>query len=809
MANGRDARRNTHLASAASEKIDEAIKRVAGGVVNSPNPNVGAVQTGVLGGSAGVTAPSPHLGQTGVLGGSAGVTAPTDYAPAPLNSADLTALQNVDWGFLGPLPKGSQPPGPQGPAATGPERTGQAGVGFNFDNLMAHQTPQAQTAYTPPEIRDAFNTVADLENTDWSFLDKNKTVTPPPAAPPAAPPPGPAADNPLVNQFTGPGATTADELDAWYASQGIYPDTGGGGGAPAPASAPAPAGPAPANFYRPADLASQIRSLMGELSTTDYSQDIRDMIAGRRTGVTEAETRRRGQIDEIARQLGLNIDDLETGRAAQQKALVDAVAGRASGLTTGIDDRLAAARQDLGPQVSDEFERTAQLVSGLGASQAGSSQDAMARLAQVADMVAAERGAAPAQLGAEAKLALGDEAFRMLQGLDQEQTQRLLAESMRQEEFNTRRDEAMVQALLGDVGRREDFLTREAERLQGQAFQSDEAAAQRLWQSGEAGAQREWQGQQAIDQREWQGQQAVDERDWREGESALDRAMRVSESQLGRDLQRDQMAESARQRGLDRKFQSDEARKAGVRSTQAATTAFNRQQQQIFEAQTYEESVRVKEELAESAAAQAITQGSASAAAHFMGIVDDEGNPTAEGAAMWDAMPEAAKTQMYKDMVAAEDMEGARWQPGTYANMVGKYGEANSDHILHAEHMFGMTEEQQKEYLNSLMTTDDPLRTPAMDANDAQKINMFLAEIQAANAARQAANLAQAQLAAAGYADESGWSDEFRARQAGAAGAYGHDAFSPVDPSVGAPPGTVAAPGWRPGDSIRIGPGGY
>ena len=690
------------LQTPATKRIDEAITAVASGFMNTQNPNVGP-------------APTPSF-----------------------NFDALAALQT--------------PATPATPATPTPS--------FNFDDLVALQTPQTQTTYTPPEIRDAFNVVADLEalgQVDWGFLDKNKTVTPPPPGPgapppgPGAPPPGPGAPEPPAAveppAFTcppgtsdiGEGVCVPNEIIEAAGAPVAPPPPGPPAPAPAPGYVPPP-NLDPANLYRPADLESQIRALMGELSTTDYSQDIRDMIAGRRTGVTEAETRRRGQIDEIARQLGLNIDDLETGRAAQQKALIDAVAGRASGLTTGIDDRLAAARRDLGPQVSDEFERTAQLVSGLGASQAGSSQDAMARLAQVADMVAAERGAAPAQLGAEAKLALGDEAFRMLQGLDQEQTQRLLAESMRQEEFNTRRDEAMVQALLGDVGRREDFLTREAERLQGQAFQSDEQARQRLWQSGEAGAQRDWQGQQAIDQREWQGQQAVDERDWREGESALDRAMRVSESQLGRDLQRDQMAESARQRGLDRKFQSDEARKAGIRSTQAATTAFNRQQQQIFEAQTYEESVRVKQELAESAAAQAITQGSASAAQMFLGIGG------AEGAAMWDALPEAAKTQMYKDKVAAEDTQGARWQPGSYANMVGKYGEANSDHILHAEHMVMMPEEAHEGYLNSLMTTDDPLRTPAMDANDIEKINLFYAEIQAANAAQQAANLAAAQM---------------------------------------------------------------
>ena len=471
---------------------------------------------------------------------------------------------------------------------------------------------------------------------------------------------------------------------------------------------------------------------MGELTTTDYSQDIKNMIGERRTGVTEAESRRGTQIDEIARQLGIDVGALETGRLEQQKALIDAVAGRASGLTGGVADRLATARADLGPQVTDEFEQVAQLVGGQAGSQAASSQDAMSRLAQIANMASAERAAAPGQLGAEAKLALGDEAFRMLQGLDQEQTQRLLSESMRQEEFNTQRDEAMIGALLGDMGRREDFLTRESERLQGQAFQSDEQAMQRLWQSDEASAQRDWQGDQATDQRKWQGEQAVDERAWREGESVLDRALRVSEADLGRDLQRDQMAESGRQRGLDRKAQTD-----------AATTNFQRQQQQIREANTEQDRIRIANSAAESAAATAVAAGSAEAASFFMGVDGPE------GAALWDALPEAAKTQMYKDKVAAEDTQGARWNAGSYANMVGKYGQENSSHILHAEHMVMLTEDEQKVYLEALQA-EVGLEGGAMDADDIGRIRLFFAEIDAANKAVQAANQITARDAVGG-----------------------------------------------------------
>jgi hypothetical protein len=457
------------------------------------------------------------------------------------------------------------------------------------------------------------------------------------------------------------------------------------------------------------------------------------MVGDRRVDVGLAETRRGSQIDEIARQLGVDVGALETGRLGQQQALIDAVAGRASGLTGGVADRLTTARADLGPQVTDEFEQVAQLVGGQVGSQAASSQDAMARLAQIANMASAERAAAPGQLAAESKLALGDEAFQMLQGLGQEQTQRLLSESMRQEEFNTQRDEAMIGALLGDMGRRENFLTSEAERLQGQAFQSDEQAMQRLWQGQQAVDQRTWQGGQATDQRTWQGEQAVDERTWRGDESVLDRALRISESELGRDLQRDQMAESGRQRGLDRKAQSDEARKSGVRSTQAATKNFERQQQQIREANTEQDRIRLANSTAESAAAMAVAAGSAEAASFFMGVDGPK------GAALWDALPEAAKTQMYKDKIAAEDTQGARWNAGSYANMVGKYGENNSSHILHAEHMVGMTEDARAGYLADLQT-ESLMSGAAMDADDIGRIELFFAEIDAANKAVQAAN---------------------------------------------------------------------
>ena len=244
--------------------------------------------------------------------------------------------------------------------------------------------------------------------------------------------------------------------------------------------------PVGGQYYRPQDMEETIRDLFGERQAKDLSQNIIDLITGRRTSLTEAEGRRDEQIGEIARTLTGDIGTLEANRMGQQQALIDAIAGRAGGLTTGSTDRIAAARQALGPQVTDEFEQAATLASGLASSQAASSQDAMSRLAQIANMASAERQAAPAQLAAESRLALGDEAFRVLQGLNAEESERLLSEQLRQEEFNQARDQDMINALLGDEMRREQFLVDEGMRLQGQDYQAGQAQLDRDFRQGES-----------------------------------------------------------------------------------------------------------------------------------------------------------------------------------------------------------------------------------------------------------------------------------------------------------------------------------
>ena len=658
-----------------------------------------------------------------------------------------------------------------------------------------------------------------------AILDKyTPPVDPPPAGeddPVVVIPPG-GDDDPVVVIPPGGDDDPVVVDDGGGGGGGVGGGGGGYFGGTAPFVDPYASALNLADYRRPADLEQDIRDLMAERTTQDFSQQIRNMIAERQSNLTASEARRMGQISDIERQLGIDIGALETDRLAQQQALIDAVTGRTSDLTTGIQDRLTTAREALGPQVTDEFEQVAQLVGGLGGSQAASSQDAMSRLAQVANMAAAERGAAPGQLAAESKLALGDEAFRMFQGLDQEQTQRLMDESMRQEDFNTRRDEDMVNALLGDVGRREDFLTRETERQQQMDYGRGERIEGQQFQTGERIGAQDWRTNERLASQLYGTGEREAGQIYQTGERALDRTAQQDAATMA--YARSQAAaktafeRSSGERALDRAAQLDAATMAYARSQAAATKAFERSQQQISEAQTYEEKVRLAQQAAETSANTAISQGSASAAAHFMGIKDADGNPTAEGAALWDALPEAAKTQMYKDKVAAEDTQGARWQPGTYANMIGKYGEENSDHILHAEHMVGMSDEKQKAYLASLSEMDrmDRMGKQAMDANDIQKINLFLAEMQAAFAAQQASNLVQANLIAAEHAKESGWSDEFTARLAGAeaaalaakAGAYSQDSFLPKPrTSAGAASST---PGFGPNVNYsEIGPGGY
>ena len=325
---------------------------------------------------------------------------------------------------------------------------------------------------------------------------------------------------------------------------GVPPVGGGGGGVP-----PAGGGvPATAGFNAPTDLTGQINTAydtlaattqeqFGGLQTQDFSDQIRALVESGRVSMNElnaqqlatlqqSEQRRMGQIGDIQGQLQGDLGQQEQYRQDIQRQVAEQAAVRAGQMTADQQARIQASRGALGGQVTSEFEEVAALTGGLTGSQAQSTTAGMDRLAQVANQGAASRLAAPAQLAAEAKMAVGDEKFRLENQLAQslsegmaelniQEQQQVMQEAMRQEQFGIQRDQALATALtniagqrtgatLGEQGRLQDISQRQGEITQQQAYQSGESIAQRDWQSGEAADQRTWQGQQAVDQRDWQ-----------------------------------------------------------------------------------------------------------------------------------------------------------------------------------------------------------------------------------------------------------------------------------------------------------------
>ena len=479
-------------------------------------------------------------------------------------------------------------------------------------------------------------------------------------------------------------------------------------------------------YYRPQDMGETIRDLFGERQAKDLSQDIIDLIAGRRESLESAEARRDEQIGEIARTLTGDIGALETDRTTQQQALIDAITGRATGLTTGSEDRIAAARQALGPQVTDEFEQAAALASGLASSQAASSQDAMSRLAQIANMAAAERGAAPTQLAAESRLALGDEAFRIGESLNAEESQRLLDEQLRLDQFKQARDQDMINALLGDEMRREQFLVDEGMRLQGQ--------------------------------------------DWQSGQAQLDRDFRSDEAGLARDFQRDQakLDRDFRQREAkaDRSWRSTETTRGHYRDMKNATTAFDRSKKLMEIEQDYKQVALDAEADVAAEAARAEDLGNEYAGNYYQlgdavtvldengnAVIDADGNPVVEypmGGQMWDAMSPTERKAVRDDWAKIQAGNGSAYGQGSYQTMVSKYGPDAQPLIMQAQAMLslndpyvpvkdgwgtliGPTQEEhaaevkkaQEDYMERL-TSSSGLEGPAIDASERELIFLYL-----------------------------------------------------------------------------------
>ena len=306
----------------------------------------------------------------------------------------------------------------------------------------------------------------------------------------------------------------------------------------APVAPVAPVNPGPT-------VDQSLRGLFGELSTQDFTQQIKDLMAEREAGLVGLNKQsldqlaagvalRTTQIGDISKALTESLGTLDADRTGQQANLFATVAKRAQEMLTGVETNISDARTGLGPQVTDEFEQVAQLVSGLTKSQGASSNDAMARLGQISNMAATERLAAPASLAAESKLALSDQEFNYknqlqtalkegLLGLGEEETARLFNEAMRQEEFGNQRDSDMMQALVNNT------LTQDA----------------RKYQSAEAEIGRNFQSDEALLGREFQGDQAGINRAFQSNEASLGRNFTGGQNELNRQASRDAAAYSA------------------------------------------------------------------------------------------------------------------------------------------------------------------------------------------------------------------------------------------------------------------------
>ena len=323
-----------------------------------------------------------------------------------------------------------------------------------------------------------------------------------------------------------------------------------GGGPPPPGGGPPPPPPGPA----PVPVSDTIRSLYGEMSTRDFTDMIRNTMAEREAnlrGLNQQSVdqlaanvlRRTGQIGDIKTALETELGVLDAERAGVQQNLVNAVAARAQELQAGTDASLAAAREALGPQVTDEFEKVAQIVGSQAASQATSSQDAMTRLAQIADMAAAERLAAPAELASEAELALGDEQFaysqalqqnlsEALAGLDAEEAERVLGEAVRQENFNINRDQRMIEALVGNLVRQDTQQFQAGQAQLGRDFQADQAQLGRDFSAEQAQLGRNFSAGQSALSRLFQQSERIASQNFKAQQADIERAAKETERQI-------------------------------------------------------------------------------------------------------------------------------------------------------------------------------------------------------------------------------------------------------------------------------------
>jgi hypothetical protein len=360
------------------------------------------------------------------------------------------------------------------------------------------------------------------------------------------------------------------------------------------------------------DLTQTIRDEFATITTPDYAADIltaresmrtavRDAATARSEQLEAATTRAEGRIAEIKSTLTGELAAFEIGRVEQQTALNQKVIDRTTDMELALTERLADIRAELGDQVTDEFESVAALAGTMVSSQATSSQDAMSRLGQVANMAAAARLAAPVELSAEALTALSDLEFQIENEISRSKTETiaqinieeasaLLQEIMRQGGFETNKQQALVEATLTEKLRGTVYEDRVQEMMTEALLQEDQYVRQftegvdraeaqaklqnlfgtqdyqrqldmmnltRTWQTADTLQGREWQTADVSQARGWQTADVSQARGWQTSDLALARQQQLADQETGREWQQsdyvtalgDQRADELRRRG--------------------------------------------------------------------------------------------------------------------------------------------------------------------------------------------------------------------------------------------------------------------
>lgn len=220
------------------------------------------------------------------------------------------------------------------------------------------------------------------------------------------------------------------------------------------------------------DQATLINQQLGGLSTKDFTDDIKALMAEAEKGAKAVTAQ---QIKDIAASYGVATKNInEVAKAAttalnaqevKRKAVQAEVGTIASNQITAMLSRqeadVAAGQALLGENLTSEFAEVVQLTNALINSQAVSAQSSMGRIQALGNMAAAQRLAAPALMMADAKNALGDEKFSLegqaqaalvktLNSLSVQEKELVLAEAQRIESFNNNRDAALAQALVNN-----------------------------------------------------------------------------------------------------------------------------------------------------------------------------------------------------------------------------------------------------------------------------------------------------------------------------------------------------------------------